>query len=157
MIVKRLLVPIALVLTVGACVGAKPNPSLCELAQNRDAYGGRTVTVDGVLMVSFHGAVIVDPQCGLGIGITWFAEDVPQMREFASAAKRAMGQNMMVRAHVTGVVQKEKRGSLGLPPAWTVRLTKADVLEARPVTDEEHKRFLDWLDGPHKEPFRAAG
>jgi hypothetical protein len=154
--VKRLLVSIALALTIGSCGGAKRNPPLCELAQNRDAYGGRTVTVTGVLMVSHHGSVIVDPQCGLGIGISWFEEDVPRMKEFDSVAMRSMGQNMAVTVHVTGIVQREKRGSFGLPPAWIIRLTKADVVEARPVTDDEHKRFLDWLDGPHKEPFRAA-
>lgn len=154
-VVKRLhVVHIGLALALIGCVPPKPNPSLCELAHNREAYAGRAVTVEGVLLVSRHGSVVIDPQCGWGIGISWYDDDVPWIREFDAMVARSFEQDMMVRARVTGIVRRETQGSFGLPPAWIIKLAKADVLEAYPVSEAEHERFLDWLDGPHDEPFR---
>ena len=150
------LVHIAFMLAIVGCAPSSPDPTLCELAHDRDVYAGRAVTVEGLLLVSRHGSVLVDPGCGSGIGISWFEEDVPQMREFDALAERSFQQDMMVKARVTGRVVRGTAGSFGLPPVWILRLAKAEVLEAYPVSQAEHERFLAWLDGPHKEPFRPT-
>lgn len=147
-------VHLGLALALLGCVQSRPNPTLCELTRNRDAYAGRAVTVEGVLLVSRHGSVLIDPQCGWGIGISWYEEDVPWMREFDAAVDRSFQQDMIVRARVTGIVRREAHGLFGLPPAWILRLAEADVLEARSVSKSEHERFLDWLEEPGQEPFR---
>ena len=133
------------------------NPTLCELARNREAYAGRAVTVEGILLASRHDSVVVDPRCGWGIGISWFEEDVPWMREFDAVAERPLDETMMARVRVTGVVRRESQPSWpGLPRAWILKLAKAEVLEAYPISDSDYDRFLEWRDGPSKGPFQPS-
>jgi hypothetical protein len=145
-----------LTLTLIGCAQPAPNPTICQLARNRDLYAGQTVTVEGLLLVSHHGSALIGSDCGEGIGLSWFAEDVPGMRDFDAAAARSLQRRTLVRARVTGKVKREEHGQFGLPPALTLSLASADVLEERPISELEHKRFLDWIGGPHHEPFKLG-
>lgn len=150
------LFPLIFFLALVGCVSPKRDPTLCELSANREAYAGRAVTVEGILFVAYHGSVIVDPRCGLGIGISWFEADLPWMREFDALTKRSGDEPLMATVRVTGIIERGKDTDLVGGRPWYLDLAKADVLEAYPVSEGEWDRFLDWLGGPHKEPFRAS-
>jgi hypothetical protein len=141
---------------LAGCTPATAEPSLCELSQTRENYAGRSLTIEGVLLASRHGHALIDPSCGRGIGIEWTAHDVPRMSEFNAAVERSLepGQDMMATARVTGTVTRSNRSSFGMPTTtWVLKLTDADVLESSGV---EQTKFLDWLNSPRDEPFRAV-
>ena len=137
--------PVLLACSLGGCVPSRVNPSLCELTQKRETYAGRAVTVEGFLLVSHHGSAIVDPKCRGGIGVSWFEEDVPWMREFDAVAERSQAEAMMARVRVTGIVKRRSKPDwVGLRP-WYLDLAKAEVLRANPISDVDMDRFLDSL------------
>lgn len=135
----------------GCAVSPKPNPTLCELAQNREAYAGVTVTVDGVLLASRHGALVVDPTCGMGIGLAG-----PPMPDFEALLERSQLQTMMVRLRVRGVVKQRMDPDWVGGRPWQLDLTKVQILEALPIAKVDEARFLKWRNGPSKEPFRPS-
>ena len=139
-----------------ACASAPmKNPTLCQLAENREAYAGRSLTVEGFLLVSRLGTVVSDPTCGLCIGISW-NDNAPQMRAHNAAIDRSQWESMMARVRVTGEVKLGDGNSLIDGPAWELDLTVAEVLSARQLPEEDAIRYLDWLDGPSEGPFQPS-
>ena len=148
------LTALGLSIALVAC-GPRANPALCDLAQHRQTYAGRTVTVEGVLIVSAHGSVVTDPQCGAGIGIRWFRQD-PSMRQLHSVAMQSLAKTMLVRVRLTGRIRLADRPSIINERAWELDLIKAHVLEARAISDRDNDRFETWLDGPSKGSFQPT-
>jgi hypothetical protein len=69
----------------------------------------------------------------MGIGIEWFEDDIPRMREFDAVARRSQAQTMMAKVRVTGRVrQKSKPDWVGLRPYY-LDMSEALVLEAYPI------------------------
>ena len=114
---------------VVACSSASSaNPTLCELAQNREAYAGRTLTVEGRLLVSRHGSAIEDPRCDDGIRMEWFEGEAPGFRELNAVAEHAQTERLEVILRVTGVMMRAGRSELVNEPYWYLRLRTAQVL-----------------------------
>ena len=153
-----------LVLLLTACTPRAPapvtveRPTLCQLAAAREAYAGRTLTVEGYLLVSYHGSAIIDPRCGHGVGIKWSRADGPRLQPLTDIADRMRNLEpgpWLVRIRITGVMQQdEHEGFAGRP--WQVRLDAAEVLSARQLPPEDETRFNRWREGPSAEPFRPS-
>jgi hypothetical protein len=130
---------------------------LCQLAENREAYAGESVTIEGYLLASQHGTVVSDPQCGYGIGLSWFEDDLPRLKKLESAAHRAKDGNVMARVRVTGEIKRDAIPGMAGEKAWRLDVAAADVLAERPLSPEDVERYLIWLEGPSSEPFRPIG
>jgi len=135
---------------------SKPNPALCELAPNREEYAGQKVTVEGILLVSYHGSVVVEPRCDMGIGIEWFDDDLPWMREFDAIAERSQTETMMARVRATGIVKQKPHPDMTGGRPWYLDLTAAKVVEAYPIAKAHEGRFERWRSGLSPEPFRPS-
>src|SRR4051812_3626923 len=57
---KPILCCLALVVALVGCSSVPHDPTLCELTGNSSAFRGRTVTVEGTLLVSKHGSAVTD-------------------------------------------------------------------------------------------------
>lgn len=143
------------IMAATACAAPPPErPTLCQFAATREAYAGRTLTVEGYLLVSRDGSALTDPSCATGVGIAWRSEDDPRLRALNDVAHQMRTlEPWMVRVRVTGVVEQAD-GPLG--PFWQLRLAAADVLSAKRLPDQDRERFQRWLQGPSPAPFRPS-
>lgn len=152
------MLPIGVALALVACSRQAPVewPTLCQLGEAREAYAGRTLTVEGYLLVSAHGSVVTDPRCGYGIGVTWTAGTSPQLRAFDALAGRMLAlEPWIARVRVTGVMRQDEHGEFA-GRAWRLRLTAAEILSQRRLAPKDEDRYMSWLEGPSPAPFQSA-
>jgi hypothetical protein len=150
---------ISTLLPLGSCARPAPpyeNPTLCQLAEHREAYADRLVEVEGELLSSRHGSVVSDPRCGYGVGISWWESDVPRMQEFDRIARRADGEPIRARVRVQGVMRQDENVGMSGERAWSLHLSQAHVLRAVRLSEDDWRRYLAWYDGPSSEPFRPT-
>jgi hypothetical protein len=114
------------------CSLADAKPTLCQLAANRSAYAGQTVTVEGLLLVGFHGSALEDPSCHTGVPIAWFESD--GLTDLNTAAARARREPLKIKVRVTGKMQQAPPHDLVNEPYWELR-----VRAARVITSERSK------------------
>lgn len=151
------LLPLIVTLAFTGCAsGPKAPPTLCQLAEAREAYAGQRLTVEGYLLVGGHGSTVSDPRCGYGVGIAWYRDEPPSMRAFAAVARRSQWEPMMVRVRVTGEMKREREPGPAGERTWYLDLSAAEVLSARPLPDVDRERYLIWLEGPSPAPFRPS-
>lgn len=140
-----------------SCAAPLPErPTLCQVATAQQDYVGRELTVEGYLLLSFHGNAIVDPGCrGAGVDIRW-QSDRPQLRAFISFARQIGNiESWVVRVHATGVlVRGEGRGEYA--PRFSLRLDTAEVLDAWKVSEDQEGRFGMWMQGAGPPPVRPS-
>ena len=113
---------------VGCSALESKNPTLCELAAKRSAYAGRTLTVEGMLFITRHGSMVVDPGCDQGVPIEWYEDD--GLHELSEIAERAQAKPRTIRVRVTGEMQRASRSQFLNEPYWYLRLRSAQVLGA---------------------------
>ena len=131
------------------------NPALCELAAHRETYANQAVTVEGVLLVTRHGTVISDPQCGAGIAISWRKQD-RNLRQLSAMATRSLAKTMLVRVRVGGKVKEVDHFGMVTGGAWIIDLFDARILEAYPISDRDQASFQKWSEGPSAGPFQPT-
>ena len=118
---------------VGCSSATTEDPTLCELSVNRGAYAGRTVTVEGLLLVSRHGSLLEDVNCDGGIPIEWYEGD--GLHELDAAVGRDLNQPPRTKVRVTGEMRRAARSAFLNEPYWYLRLQSADVLHTGPHPD----------------------
>jgi hypothetical protein len=139
---------------VAACSETRGgSPPLCELAEAREDHAGRTLTIEGYLLVGRHVSVVTEPRCGLGIAIVWFDDDAAAMPEFARVATESQEGDVMARVRVTGRTVQERGPGFAGERAWQLELSAAEVLNAQRIPDADRERYVRWLSGPSPEPF----
>lgn len=120
--------------TLGGCAppgGAQP--SLCEIAATPQAFRGRSLTAEGVLLVSRHGSMITDAACEAGVAIQWRGgqgglatlNDVVERELALPAVSRT------VRLRVTGEMKQAATPDRTGAPGWFLDLRSADILSDR--------------------------
>jgi hypothetical protein len=146
---------IACVAAVSCAAPLPGRPTLCQVATAQQDYVGRELTVEGYLLLSFHGNAIVDPGCrGAGVDIRW-QSDRPQLRAFISARQIGSIESWVVRVRATGVlVRGEEIGEYA--PRFSLRLNTAEVLDAWKVPEAEEERFGMWMQGAGPPPVRPS-
>ncbi len=110
------------------CSSAPKDPTLCELAANRSAFAGRTITVEGTLLVSKHGNAVEDEACGKGIPVSWEGSDQNLRELSAVVAHRAPVQRGTAKVRVTGQMRQVSKSAFLNEPYWELRLSSAQML-----------------------------
>lgn len=128
---------------------------VCDVARHREDYAGWTLVLEGYLLASGHGSVVIDPQCGEGVAISWRDRD-GRISAFTATAMAAQAEPMMVRIKVTGQMRHDGHSGMIDEPFWVLHLSDAQVLSARRLPWSDAERYMTWLDGPSPGPFRPG-
>lgn len=152
-------VMLALALLPAGCAPKGPQVrQLCEVAEQRSHYEGWTLVLEGYLLASGHGSSVTDPRCGHGVPIDWRDDEGGRFSRLNDAAQQFMSpeQRVMVRIRVTGVMRQNREPGMGGIRGWSLQLTDAEVLSVRRIPRQDARRYLIWLVGPSREPFRPS-
>ncbi|TMJ20064.1 MAG: hypothetical protein E6G92_10005 [Alphaproteobacteria bacterium] len=136
--------------------GLPDQPTLCQLAEHRSDYAGRTLMIEGYFLASQHGSSVGDPRCGYGIGVTWRGGRTPGLRRLGDLGERFRSEGMMILVRVTGEAKQDRSASLGGEQPWLLDLSDAPILRAQPIAEADEERYLSWLEGPSPSPFQPS-
>lgn len=120
----------------GCAQPAGLSPSLCQIAATPHAFRGDTLTVEGVLLVSYHGSVIRDPACEAGVRIEWRGRG-GGLAKLDDVVERELGLPPVartVRIRVTGELRRATTPDMLGLRGWVIDLHSAEVLSDRTTT-----------------------
>ena len=117
----------------GCAQPAGASPSLCQLAETPHVFHGKTLTVEGVLLISRHGSAITDATCEAGVAIQWRGNErrLAELNDVVERDLTLSGVPRTVRIRVTGEMKRATTPDWVGLRGWFLDLNSADVLSDR--------------------------
>ena len=126
--------------------------------ERREHFNGRTVTIEGHVLVDTHGIHLLEPGCNREFNLDW-QDSTPGGRELENLDGRLRAQKIMVIVRATGEVRDEPvhyaNGSVNLLGlnGPRIRLARVRILSRQSLSRQEWRRYREWLADPRGDPF----